>query len=85
MHAKLITGTGTITGSIAKFQATGANTATAVINRCEWGTYNYDASSTTTSAIETDFTIPAGSYVEGPICKLTLTSGTILAYMKETI
>jgi hypothetical protein len=83
MYAKLVTGTGTITGSIAKFQATGDADAEVVIDRCEWGTHFSDETTTTTSAISTDFTIPAGSYVEGPICQLKLTSGTILAYIND--
>ena len=81
MHAKLVTGT--ITGSIAKFQAVGEFDTEITVDRCEWGTYYNDGSSTTTNAVDTDFKIPAGSYIEGPICKLKLTSGTILAYVND--
>ena len=81
--AKLVTGTGQITGSIAKFQAVGNHDSQAVIDQCEWGTYSSDGTTDTASTISTDFGVPNGSFVEGPICQLILTSGNILAYLNH--
>tara|TARA_Y100001938_G_C8071738_1_gene423526 strand:- start:921 stop:1175 length:255 start_codon:yes stop_codon:yes gene_type:complete len=81
--AKLVTGTGQITGSIAKFQAVGDYNSQAVIDQCEWGTYSSDGTTAITNTISTDFGVPNGSSVEGPICQLKLTSGTILAYIND--
>ena len=75
------------TGSFVKLLITGVPpSASAKIDRIEWGNLTEPESSfTPTGVITGSMTFPAGTYVDGPIAKFNVKCGAVLAYYHKFI
>tara|TARA_Y100000592_G_C5243629_1_gene209508 strand:+ start:167 stop:436 length:270 start_codon:yes stop_codon:yes gene_type:complete len=59
------------TGSIAKLLALGADDAEQTCLRIEFGSFSEPESLFTPTSVITDVTVPAGTYIEGPIGRVS--------------
>ena len=60
-----------ITCSIAKLLALGADNAEQRCERIEFGSFSEPESFFTPTSVITDITVPAGTYIEGPIGRVS--------------
>ena len=71
------------TGSIEKMLSLGANDGESTLTRIEWGNFTTPESSFTPTSITTGtITVPAGSYIDGPIGRVAVGAGAWLIYSK---
>ena len=68
-----------ITGSINKLLALGATNASSTVQRAEFGNFITPEINFTASSIIEDFTVPAGTYIDGPIGRVS--GSSFLAYI----
>tara|TARA_Y100001973_G_C5141506_1_gene303167 strand:- start:226 stop:534 length:309 start_codon:yes stop_codon:yes gene_type:complete len=79
-------GTTSLTGSFGRLQcafndAHATNAQYCSLSRVEWGLYAQpEASSSVTGIINTNITLTAGSYLEGPIVRFKPSAGHWIAY-----
>tara|TARA_R110001592_G_scaffold249397_1_gene511883 strand:- start:40 stop:333 length:294 start_codon:yes stop_codon:yes gene_type:complete len=71
------------TGSFTKLFSTGSG-VTSVLDVIEFGSMTQPESAFTASAIITDFTMVQGAYLDGPIARFRVKSGSagVVAYVK---
>ena len=73
-------GTQEVTGSIAKILSLGADDAESSIT-LEFGNMTFPESSFTPTTVINAITVPAGSYIDGPIGRAKVQSGAFLFYL----
>ena len=73
-------GTQEVTGSIAKILSLGANDAESSIT-LEFGNMTFPESSFTPTTVISKITVPAGSYIDGPIGRAKVQTGAFLFYL----
>ena len=73
-------GTQEVTGSIAKILSLGANDAESSIT-LEFGNMTLPESSFTPTTVINAITVPAGSYIHGPIGRAKVQTGAFLFYL----
>ena len=86
--AKLVTGTGQITGSIAKIFSAGESGSTVnVFDDVKFGVHSPIGDgvvSSSFSLLTDNFTLPCGCYLDGPIAGFSLDSaGSVLVYFND--
>ena len=60
-----------VTGSISKILALGADDAEPHVERIEFGNFITPEINFTASSVETNFNVPAGTYIDGPIGRVS--------------
>tara|TARA_B100001094_G_C17440792_1_gene443582 strand:- start:158 stop:427 length:270 start_codon:yes stop_codon:yes gene_type:complete len=79
---KLTTNTNSrITGSIVKLLALGADDDEQRCERIEFGNFTQPESLYTPTSVITDITVPAGTYIDGPIGRVS--GSNFLAYINK--
>tara|TARA_B100002019_G_C21261145_1_gene596799 strand:+ start:934 stop:1200 length:267 start_codon:yes stop_codon:yes gene_type:complete len=72
------------TGSISKILSLGNDDAENTLERIEFGTFTTPETAFTASSIVGSITVPAGTYVEGPIGKVKVSaSSDFLIYFNQ--